>query len=268
MNREEASAAIHMPGGIPVDLIGYRWGRDTVGESGGAVYRLHGKTNAPDLFLKYGKAALADDITDEMVRLRWLGGYVPVPAVVHFARTPDEAWLVTTAVPGDTAYQILEAAPDLRIAVVDAIARFLQRIHAIPTNECPFTSNHVYRLTRARARIDAHLVDESDFDDDRQGWTAEQVWEAIQALLPLVPDPVVTHGDFSLDNLLVRGGEVLGCIDVGRVGIADRYQDLAIVWNCLEAFGPSLQERFLEQYGILDLDRAKLQFHLMLDELF
>jgi aminoglycoside 3'-phosphotransferase-1 len=187
---------------------------------------------------------------------------------VHFARTPDEAWLVTTAVPGDTAYQILQAAPDLRIAVVDAIARFLQRIHAIPTSECPFTSNHVYRLTRARARIDANLVDENDFDDEREGWTAEQVWEAIQVLLPLVPDPVVTHGDFSLDNLLVRGGEVLGCIDVGRVGIADRYQDLAIAWNCLEEFGPSLQERFLEQYGILDLDRAKLQFHLMLDELF
>ena len=63
-------------------------------------------------------------------------------------------------------------------------------------------------------------------------------------------------------------GEVVGCIDVGRVGIADRYQDLAILWSCLGEFDPSLQQRFLTQYGVTDLDRRKLQFHLLLDELF
>ncbi|MEN3274353.1 MAG: aminoglycoside 3-phosphotransferase [Massilia sp.] len=135
-------------------------------------------------------------------------------------------------------------------------------------SKCPFTSDHAYRLTRARARIDAGLVDEDDFDEEREGWTAEQVWEAMQRLLPLAPDPVVTHGDFSLDNFLIRDGEVVGCIDAGRVGIADRYQDLAIVWNCLGEFGASLQERFLTQYGIPEPDQGKLQFHLMLDELF
>lgn len=87
-------------------------------------------------------------------------------------------------------------------------------------------------------------------------------------LLPLAPDPVVTHGDFSLDNLLIVEGKVVGCIDVGRAGIADRYQDLAVLWNCLEEFEPSLQERLVAQYGIADPDRRKLQFHLLLDELF
>ncbi len=90
----------------------------------------------------------------------------------------------------------------------------------------------------------------------------------MQQLLPLKPDPVVTHGDFSLDNVLIGGGEVVGCIDVGRVGIGDRYQDIAILWNSLGEFGSSLQERLFEQYGIADPERGKLQFHLMLDELF
>ena len=268
MNRQNASEAGSVPASISAELVGYEFARDTIGESGGAVYRLHGKENAPGLFLKYGKGALADDITDEMVRLRWLGNYVPVPAVAQFVRTPGEAWLLTTALPGETVYQILNACPDRRFAVVGALARFLRRLHAIPTNECPFTSNHAYRLTRARARIDAHLVEEDDFDEDRQGWTAEQVWDAMQSLLPLPPDPVVTHGDFSLDNILIVDENVIGCIDVGRAGIADRYQDLAIVWNCLGEFGASLQEKFLEQYGVVDLDQDKLQFHLMLDELF
>lgn len=90
----------------------------------------------------------------------------------------------------------------------------------------------------------------------------------MQALLPLSPDPVVTHGDYSLDNLLIQDGEVVGCIDAGRVGIADRYQDIAIVWNCLGEFGPESQEGFLRAYGIAGPDRRKLDFHLMLDELF
>lgn len=98
-----------------------------------------------------------------------------MPAVVHFTRADEEAWLLMTAVPGKTAYQILEAYPERRTAVVDAIAAFLRQIHAIPTRECPFMSEHAYRLARARMRIDAGLVDADDFDDERQGWTAEQV---------------------------------------------------------------------------------------------
>ncbi len=232
------------------------------------MYRLHGKPNAPDLYLKFGKDSLADDITDEMTRLRWFGHYLPVPAVLHFICTRGEAWLLMTALPGRTAYEILEQEPGQHTAVVGAIAQFLRRSHAIPVGECPFTSNHAYRLARARTRIDAGLVDEDDFDEVREGWTASQVWAALQDFLPLAPDPVVTHGDFSLDNLLIHEGEVVGCIDVGRGGIADRYQDLAIAWNCLSEFGPSLQQSFLEQYGVRTVDQDKLDFHLMLDELF
>lgn len=249
-------------------LAGYEWARDNVGESGGAVYRLHSKAGAPDLFLKHGCDTIAGDITDEMVRLRWLAEYVPVPAVKSFVTTPGEAWLLMTAIPGRTAYQILEAHFDARIGVVDSLARFLRRLHAIPVSNCPFNSDHAYRLARARERIDAGLVEEDDFDDEREGWTAEQVWQAMQRMLPISPDPVVTHGDFSLDNILIVDGEVIGCIDVGRVGVADRYQDIAILWNNLGEFDASLQERFLTQYGISELDRQKLEFHLLLDELF
>lgn len=61
---------------------------------------------------------------------------------------------------------------------------------------------------------------------------------------------------------------MVGCIDVGRAGIADRYQDLAILWNCLGEFGASLRERLFPQYGLSAPDRRKLEFHLLLDELF
>ncbi|KAB2803097.1 APH(3')-I family aminoglycoside O-phosphotransferase [Brucella anthropi] len=268
LDREQRCAAIPVPASMSDELAGYEWARNNIGQSGGAVYRLFGKPGAHDLFLKHGKDAVADDIADEMLRLRWLARYMPVPAVRQFVSRPGEAWLLMTAVPGETAYQVLEASPNAQLAVVDALAAFLRRLHTIPVSECPFNSDHCYRLARARERVDAGLIEEDDFDEERKGWTAEQVWDEMHRLLPLTFDTVVTYGDFSLDNLLMIGGQVVGCIDAGRVGIADRYQDLAILWNCLGEFDPSLQERLLAQYGITDVDQRKLKFHLLLDELF
>ena len=268
MKREEACRAVSVPESMAAAVAGYAWARDRVGESGGAVYRLHGKPGAPDLYLKHGRNAVADAIVDETARLRWLAAHLPVPAVAHFISTDDEAWLLMSAMPGQTAYQLLQADPGQHDVVVDALAGFLKRLHAIPASACPFNSDHAYRLGLARSRIEAGLVEEDDFDEERAGWSAQQVWDAMQALLPLAPDPVVTHGDYSLDNLLVVDGEVAGCIGAGRVGIADRYQDLAIAWNCLGEFDGALQERFLRQYGVATPDRRKLQFYLMLDELF
>ncbi len=52
----------------------------------------------------------------------------------------------------------------------------------------------------------------------RNGWPVEQVKRIRK--LPFSPDSVVTHGDFSLDNLIFDEGKLIGCIDVGRVEMA------------------------------------------------
>ncbi|UQV48083.1 aminoglycoside 3'-phosphotransferase [Janthinobacterium lividum] len=259
-----------MPASLRTAVAAYQWARDSIGESDAAVYHLHGRDGAPDLYLKHGRAVTAADIADEAARLRWLAQYLPVPAVVQFARVagPDQAWLLMTALPGATASQVLEANPALGLAVVDALAAFLRRLHALPVGDCLFDAGPAVRLAQARQRIDAGLIDADDFDAGREGWTAEQVWVALQDCLPITSDLVVTHGDFSLENILLQEGAVVGCLDVGRAGIADRYQDIAIVWRALGELDAALQQRFVEQYGLLDIDQGKLQFHLLLDELF
>jgi aminoglycoside 3'-phosphotransferase I len=268
LDRESRCGPPALPDDWAAALSGCNWSRNLVGEAGAAVYRLSNHPNALDLFLKHGSGPVAIDVIDEMVRLRWLSAYVPVPTVVRFATAAQDAWLLTTAVPGKTAYQLLAANPEQGVAIVEVLADFLRRLHAVPVDRCPFTSDHAHRMALARERIDAGLVDGDDFDDEREGWSAEQVWQALGELLPLSPDPVATHGDYSLDNVLLEGGTVTGCIDVGRAGSADRYQDLAIMWNCLGEFGEDLQQRFLQRYGITSVDERKLQFHLLLDELF
>lgn len=266
--REYAVEPPELPASLRPLLFDYKWSRDTVGESGDAVYRLRKGGVTPDLFLKCALQPSAQDVAGEMLRLQWLGNHVPVPLVKALFATPDEAWLLTAALPGKTAYQLLEAFPDKGPAVVDALAGLLNRLHAIPVESCPFNSDHRLRLGEARWRIDRTLVDITDFDRGQAGWTAEQVWTEVTSLLPLEPDPVVTHGDFSLDNILIAEDGVATCIDVGRAGIADRYQDIAIAWHCLGEFGAPLQQRLLTSYGIAQADHGKIRFHLLLDELF
>lgn len=283
--RERAASPLDVPSSIARQIAGRGWARDTIGEAGAAVYRLYATGPAtaavPDLYLKHGGGDIATDIFNEAARLRWLAKHVAVPVVRQMVvigndEDGEEGWLLMDALRGDTAHQLLvelDGDLDSQTAVVDALVAFLRRLHAIPPELCPFISDHHRRLVHAQMRLDAGLIDIDDFGEDREGWTAQQVWEAIQALLPLTPDSLVTHGDYSLDNVLIErepsgAFTVVGCIDVGRVGIADRYQDLAILWDCLGEFDARLRERMISRYGITQVDERKLQFHLLLDECF
>ncbi|MEP9400398.1 APH(3') family aminoglycoside O-phosphotransferase [Sphingomonas sp. VNH70] len=266
--RETGCAPPTVPDALAGLVAGYRWSRNLVGEAGGAVYRLHGAAGRTDLYLKHGQGDIADDVLAEVARLRWFAGRVAVPAITGFVWQADDAWLLTAALPGETARQRLVAAPRQAGAIADALAVFLAQLHALPVEDCPFVADHLHRMVEARRRIDAGLVDTDDFDHARAGWSAEAVWDAMQALLPLTPDRLVTHGDFSLDNILIDGERVVGCIDVGRAGVADRYQDLAILAGSLEEYGAALPARMFARYGIAMPDPRRLAFHALLDELF
>ena len=49
--REKPCKQPRLPEQLSAITTGYRWARDTVGEAGARVYRLHGKSDAPDLYL-------------------------------------------------------------------------------------------------------------------------------------------------------------------------------------------------------------------------
>lgn len=255
---------------IPASMAGLVAGEDleliSGGRSGCQVFRLRG--GPLDGYLKHGAGASAQEVTDEIVRLRWLANHVSVPELVRFECSQNEAWLLTTALPGQTCFEALREHPQDRLTILDGVASYLQTLHAIPVESCPFNSDHFLRIHQARRRMEQGLVSLDDVDADHAGWSVDRLWQEMIARLPFAPDPVVTHGDFTLDNVIVNGTKVVGCIDVGRAGVADRYQDLALLWNYLEEFGEAARERFLSAYGISALDTDKLAFHLELDEFF
>jgi aminoglycoside 3'-phosphotransferase I len=261
---------MQVPGELEWALRGYQWTRATEGMSGGEVWRLTDRTNAV-LYLKCGTERIGEAIAAEMIRLRWLSKYVAAPQIRQFVCSAEGSWLLTSALPGVSAYEFLSSASgSQQLDCVASMARFLRALHAIPVDECPFDSDHLFRLTEARRNLLAGEVDESDFGSMHEGWTAQQVWDKLTALLPLPPAAVVvTHGDFSLDNVFVDlEGNVTGCIDTGLAGKADAYQDLAILYDNLEEFGPASQRRLFSAYGIDAPDLRRIEFHLCLDEFF
>ena len=86
-----------------------------------------------------------------------------------------------------------------------------------------------------------------------------------------VEDLVVCHGDPCLANVLFDDGRLTGVIDVGRLGVADRYHDLAIATRSLaNNWGPIYADRLLQRYRLPGgrVDAEKIRFYRLLDEFF
>lgn len=106
-----------------------------------------------------------------------------------------------------------------------------------------------------------------------------RILEQIRAELPMRlaqerADLVVCHGDLCLPNILVDAttGQAEGLIDLGRLGTADPYGDIALliatarqIWSD-EAMARRAEEEFASAYGA-DLDADRVDFYLRLDPL-
>jgi aminoglycoside phosphotransferase len=192
-----------------------------------------------------------------------------VPQTVAFVRDGDLEWLLSTAVRGRDP---TNTEPDDVERVVTALARGLQRLHSVPIDDCPFDRRLAVTVPEVSARVHAGLVDEDDFDPERLGISAEGLLEVLRSSLPEHEDLVFTHGDACLPNLILHDVLELGFVDLGRAGIADRYQDLALVARSMDSpLYPQFHgwsTVFLERYGVSPLDTAKLEFYRLLDEFF
>lgn len=216
-----------------MDLTDGTWARIGGGASGAALFR------RGEQFAKCG------DVADEAARLAWLQGRLRVPSIVR----ADPGLLITTALPGVPGDRL----PPARLPSVMLSA--LARLRELPVAACPFRASMASLVDEAAARVAAGLVDEDDFDDARRGRRAASLLDELHKTRPTVEEVTVCHGDLCPDNLIVDGDEI-GFVDVGRLAVADRHRDLALVARVL----PSL--------SLPGADPARIAWFQLLDELY
>ena len=232
--------------------------------SGVRVLRLE-KTGSSYFFLKWSQQrSLAEELKAEACRLSWLSGRLLVAAVLQFEQDDERTFLLLSALSGESAQESIGRAIRPEV-IVDQIASGLSRIHSIPVTDCPFDGSLANLLPRIRARIDAGLIDLDGFDSDPSSRHIEERWTELLSAHPATEDLVFTHGDFTLDNVLINDREISGFVDLGRAGLADRYRDLSIITRDL---GPEWEARFFTAYGINYINREKLAFYRLVDEFF
>jgi aminoglycoside 3'-phosphotransferase-2 len=257
---------VTIPADLPealAPLRAHNWSATTIGRSGAAIWRID--MGAGALFLKSEPAHALSELPGEIARLEWLAqtGFL-APRVVDVVEAADRHWLVMTAVQGqDLAQSSASPAELCRI-----YAGGLRRLHALDASDCPFDHRIANRLAEGAANIAAGRVDESDFDDARAGQTAAQVFDWLDANRIAENDLVLTHGDASAPNILENAGRFSGVVDCGRLGVASRWQDLAlacrsIIYNWGEEHVPA----FLATYGA-QWDAERYRYYCALDELF
>jgi kanamycin kinase len=180
------------------------------------------------------------DLELEARKLTWAGQYTVVPEVLDHGRDSESsAWLHTRGIPALSAIATRWKAEPQRAA--RAIGAGLRALHdKLPVRECPWSWRIADRAVKIRNPADNGLVDQA----------------------PAEADLVVCHGDACSPNTLIaEDGSCAGHVDLGSLGVADRWADLAIAtyaltWN----YEPAHENDLLDAYGI-DRDEDRISYY-------
>ncbi|WP_232527770.1 phosphotransferase [Microbacterium suaedae] len=231
-NVETPGLVAALPGGDRAEAV-WRNG------DGGLTFRLPAVGTHAPRHVKWQPVGSPPDLDAEAERLRWASAHATVPPVVALLGDGEGRALITETIPGTSA--VLAPWTETPTQTARALGAGLRALHeALPVDECPWTWSNEDRLARI---ADA---------DERARLTAAE------------PDParlVVCHGDACAPNtLLDADGRAVAYVDLGALGVADFWADLAVlamstVWN----YGEGVDDEVYAGYGV-DADPGRIAF--------
>jgi kanamycin kinase len=230
-------------------------------ELGGLTFRVG--TGSRTRYVKWIAGGTPEiDLAAEAERLAWAGRWVTVPTVLEHGVDGDASWLVTTPVPGRSAVDPRWIADPATAAV--GIGQGLRALHdGLPADGCPFAWSVERRLRRADERIAAGEGPAAWFPEHRHLDLAEA--RARIGDPPPIDRLVVCHGDACAPNTLLHDdGGVAGHVDLGSLGLADRWADLAVAaWSTEWNYGTGYADLVYAGYGI-EPDRERIAYYRLL----
>lgn len=261
---------LHVPSKIKSLIADKPFTVDDVGMSGNQVLIFE------DMVLKIEDDSIFMQKQVEM--MQWLEGKVPVPQVLAFEVENEKSYLLMSRMDGemscDTYY--LEHPQVL----LEALASGLKMLWDVDIRECQRVRDVDVVLQEARMRVENHLVDTEDAEPEtfcEGGFeNPEQLLAWLESHRPSF-EPVLSHGDFCLPNVFLKNGKITGFIDLGKTGVGDKWNDIALCYRSLKhnftgTYGGKVYEDFnpdmlFEKLGV-EPDWEKIKFYLLLDELF
>lgn len=255
---EVPPAVARLAGGGPVRGV---W----VNEAGGRTFELGGPGRGRR-FVKWAPAGSGTDLDEEARRLRWARPHTPVPEVLDGGADDDGAWMVLGALAGESAVSDRwRAAPE---RAVRAVGEGLRALHeALPVAGCPFSWSAGERAADARRRGEAGAIDPRRWHPEHRALSVGAALDRA-AVPPPVDLLVVCHGDACAPNTLVTDdGRWSGHVDLGRLGLGDRWADLAVAtWSTAWNYGPGFEAALLEAYGV-EPDAERTTYYRLLWDL-
>ncbi len=217
---------------------------------------------------------------NEKAIVDWLNQCIPVPEIPVYCVEEKKAYTLMTKIKGNMLYaEEYLLNPQLLIKLV---ADAMKQLWEVDITKCPLeTSRLKERLKQARWNVEQGLVDVDNVEPEtfgKGGFSGlEELLDWLENNCPK-EDLVLTHGDFCLPNVFGNGSKLSGFIDLGKMGPADRWQDIAIAIRSLKHnfegkyyngrifyhFEPWM---LLKELGI-EMDEEKYRYYLLLDELF
>ena len=133
---------------------------------------------------------------------------------------------------------------------------------ALPARGCPFDWSAPGRVADVRRRAD--VLRPREWFPEHAGLTVAEVLARL-ADIPDVDRLVACHGDACAPNTLVADdGAWSGHVDLGSLGLADRWADLAVAtWSTTWNYGAGWEHPLLEAYGV-EPDPERMAYYRLL----
>jgi aminoglycoside phosphotransferase len=219
------------------------------------------------IFIKWSSGTEAHRLVAEAARLRWAHPLLgTVPRLVEEGCDDDGTWLVTAALSGENA--VSERWRSRPAAAVEAIGKGLRAFHdTFPVADCPFSWSADDRSAVARERVVGGLVDPQRLQVEHRNLNLEDALALIEQA-PEIDHLVVCQGDACAPNTLIDdAGHCSGHVDLGSLGVADRWADIAIAtWSTIWNYGPGWELPLLDAYGVGE-DRERTRYYRLLYDL-
>lgn len=259
----------HFPKQLLKIIDNLEYEKNSIGCTNTHVFFIRNFSEANNAYLKINPVTNFEKMEHEKEIIKWLEGKIPVPKIYYFDKNEKFEFMLMSEIIGHPSFR--EKSGNDGYARISELARGLKSIHNIDISECPFDERIEKKFKIIKDKIVNNEIDTNDWEEENQDKSIEELYEKLKDMRRMIKEDLVfTHGDYCMPNIIINENKLSGFIDLGRAGISDKYQDIALMTRSMKfnGFKKKHIKYFLKEYGIEKLDNMKIEFYKLVDEFY